>query len=103
MIVVVDPAQVVETEMAGQRCGFGRDTFHHAAVAADGINVVVEHVETGLVVPAGEPFLGDGHTDARSDALSEGASRGFHAGYPVIFRMPRSLAVELPEPADVIE
>ena len=65
--------------MAGQRGRFGGDAFHHAAVAADGVNIVVEDFEPGLVVTAGEPFLGDGHADARGDSLSERAGGGFNA------------------------
>jgi hypothetical protein len=65
--------------VAGQGCGLGRNALHHAAVAADGINVVVEDCEPRPVVPAGEPFLGNRHADARGDALPEGARRGFDA------------------------
>ncbi len=103
VIVVVDPAQVVEAEVTGQRRSFRADALHHAAVAADGINVVVEHLEARPVVTAGEPFLRDRHADARGDALAERTGRGFDAGHPVVFGMPRGLAVELAEMADVVE
>src|SRR6476660_6972732 len=35
VVVVVDPAEVIEAEMAGQRGGLRADPFHHATVAAD--------------------------------------------------------------------
>jgi hypothetical protein len=58
VIVVVDPAQIVEGEMAGERGRLRTDAFHQAAIAADGIDVIVEEIETWLVVTAGEPFAG---------------------------------------------
>ena len=59
VVVVVDPAEVVEAEVAGQRRRFRRDALHHAAVAADGVDVVVEDLEARPVVAVGEPLLGD--------------------------------------------
>src|SRR5258706_8663103 len=103
VVVVVNPTEVIETEMRCQRCGLGRDAFHQAAVAADRINIVIEYVEARLVVAAGKPFLSNRHTDAGGDALSEGTGRRFDSGYPMIFRMSWRLAVELAKPTDVIE
>src|ERR1700692_1238439 len=103
VIVVVDPAQIVEGEMAGERGRLRTDAFHQAAVAADGIDVIVEEIETWLVVTAGEPFARDGHADAGGDALTKRTGRRLHARDPVIFRMPRSFAAELAKMANVIE
>src|SRR6185312_802150 len=69
MIVVVDPAQVIEAEVAGQRRRFRADAFHQAAVAAYGVNIVVEDGKVRLVVPHREPALRDCHTDAGRNAL----------------------------------
>jgi hypothetical protein len=103
VVVVVDPAQVVETEMAGQRGRLRANPFHQAAVAADRIDVIVEDVEARLVVAAGEPLPRDRHADARGDALTQRTGRRLDPGHPVIFRVPRRLAVELAEVADVVE
>jgi hypothetical protein len=46
-IVVVDPAEVVELEVTGEAGGLGGCAFHHATVAADRVDVVVEHLEAG--------------------------------------------------------
>ena len=56
VIVVVDPAQIVEGEMAGQRRRLRADAFHHVAVAANRIDVVVEDLEAWLVVTAASHF-----------------------------------------------
>src|SRR4029079_1323745 len=86
-IVVVDPAQVVELEMAGERRSLRAHPFHQAAVAADRVDVVVEQVEARLVVAAGEPLAGDRHADAGGDPLAQRTGRRLDSGYPVIFGM----------------
>src|ERR1051325_6902759 len=79
VIVVPDPAEIIQAEMTGERGSFGTNAFHHATVTADGIDVVVEDFKTWFVISVGEPFLGDGHADARRDTLSEWAGGGFHS------------------------
>ena len=103
VVVVVDPAEIVEAEVAGEGRRLRRDALHQAAVAADGVDVVVEDLEARPVVAVGEPLLGDGHADAGGDALAERAGRRLDAGDPVVLGMPGRLAVELAEPADVVE
>src|SRR5271170_4883496 len=103
VVVVVDPAEVVQAQMPGQRSRLRRDPFHHATVAADGINVVIKYLEARLVKMVGQPFAGDGHAHACGDTLPERAGGGLDAGHPVIFGMTRSLAVELAEPSNVVQ
>src|SRR4029077_12225129 len=103
VIVVVDPAQIVEGEMAGERGRLRTDAFHHATVATNGKNVVVEEMKAGFVVTAAKPFPRNGHADAGGDALTERTCRRLHSRDPVIFRMPRGFAAELAEMADVVE
>ena len=102
-IVVVDPAQVVETQVTGQGCRLRRDPLHQAAVATHDIDAVIEDVEARAVVSTGEPLLADGHAHAGGDALAERAAGGLDARHPVILGVPRSLAVELAEVSDVVE
>ena len=45
-VVVVDPAQVAELEMAGERRRLAGHAFHHVAVAAQRVDVVVEDRES---------------------------------------------------------
>ena len=102
VVVVVDPAQVVEAEMAGEQSSLDRRP-PSATIAAHRVDAVVEKVEAGLVVTLREPLLGHRHADAGGDPLSERARRGLHAGDPVILGVPRSLAAELTEAADVLQ
>ena len=46
VVVVVDPAQIRELQVTGQRGRFAAHALHHAAVASQRIYVVVEHVES---------------------------------------------------------
>src|SRR4030095_11873351 len=101
VIVVPNPAEIIQTEMTGERGSFGSNAFHHATVTADGVDVVVEDFKTWFVVWWGEPFLGNGHANAGRDTLSERAGGGFHSRDPMIFRMAWRFAVELPKPANI--
>ena len=89
--------------MARERCRLGADAFHQAAVAADGVDVVIEHLEARAVVAIGEPPLADRHADAGRDALAQRAGGRLHARHHAVFGMPGRLAAELTEPADVVE
>ena len=89
--------------MAGQRGGFRADALHQAAVAANGVDVVVEDLVVRPVVPAGQPLARDRHADAGGNPLTQRTGRRLDSRDPVIFRMPRRLAVELAEMADVVE
>src|ERR1019366_2367541 len=97
VVVVINPAEVVQGEMAREGRGFRSHPFHHAAIAADRISIVVEDLVVRPIVAVGEPFFGHGHADAHRNALSEGAGRGLDAGDQMIFGVTGSLAAELAE------
>src|SRR5262245_43549576 len=103
VVVVPDPAKVVEAQMARQRRRLRRDAFHHAAVAAHGIDAVVKDVEARPVVALGEPLLGDGHAHAGGHPLPEWTTGGLDARNPVVLGVTGGFAIELAETADVIE
>src|SRR5262245_4515577 len=89
--------------MTGKRCRFRRNPLHQATVSANGVDVVVEDFEAGFIEAAGEPLLGDGHSDARCNALTQWACRRLDARDPVVLGVTRRLAVELSETPDVVE
>src|SRR5262249_44913575 len=103
VVVVPDPAEAIESEMAGQRGGLGRYTFHHAAVATNRIDAVVEDAVPVLVITAAQPLPGNGHPYTSGYSLPERTSRGLDAGDPMIFRMSRSFAVQLAKATNIIE
>ena len=62
--------------MTGQRRGFMRNTFHHAAIAAQRIRAVTKHFEAGPIEVSGLPAGGNRHADAVSQPLAQRAGRG---------------------------
>jgi hypothetical protein len=103
LVVVVDPAEVRELQVPGQRGGLAGDALHHAAIARERVDVIVEELEAGAVVGLGEPALGDCHADAGRNALAKRASGGLNAGGPAVLGMAGAGAVELAEALDRVE
>ena len=103
VIAVVDPGQVAEPQMAGERGRLAADPLHHAAVAAQGEDVIVEDREVWPVEVPGKPIRGDRHADAVGDALAERPGRGLDPRSQMIFRMPRAFAAELTEMLQIVE
>ncbi len=101
VIVVVNPAEVGELQMPGQRGRFAADAFHHVAVAAHGIDVEIEQLQSGPIVLGGQPAGGDRHAYAVAEALTERAGRGFHAAGMPVLGVAGATAVQLAELADV--
>src|SRR5215467_6661861 len=89
--------------MARQRRCFGSHALHHAAIAANRVDVVVEDLEVGTIVPISEPRLGNGHADTVGDPLSKGSSRGLDTRNQVVLGMTRSLTAELAEVTNIVQ
>ena len=102
-VVVPDPAEAIQAQVAGERRSLGADALHQAAVAADRIGVVVEHLEARSVVAVCEPSFGDGHADAGRDALSQRPGGRLHTRHHAVLRVPGRFAAKLTKPADVFE
>ncbi len=104
VIVVVDPAKVGELPMRSQRGGFGRDAFHHAAVAAKGVDVEVDQVvEAGTVVARSHPAARHRDADAVGQTLPERPGCRLDARGPAVLRVAGTAAVQLPERLDRFE
>ena len=103
LVVVVEPAQVRQLQVPGERGGLGADALHQATVAGDGVDVVVEQVVAGAVERGGLPEPGDGHADAGRDPGAERAGGALDPGGPAVLGVPGTLRVELAEPLQVVE
>src|SRR5262249_42209599 len=79
MIIVVDPAQVRQLEMAGDRRGLARHALHHVAVAAEDIDVVIDQRQIRPIESLREPALRHRHADAVAAALAQRPRRGLDA------------------------
>src|SRR5207244_11491609 len=71
VVVVVDPAEVVQTQVTGEGGGFRRDALHQATVPTYRVDVVVEDRETRSVVAGGEQIMSDGNRHSGSVAIAE--------------------------------
>src|SRR5262249_20966668 len=102
VIVVVNPAEVVELQVPRKRSCLARDALHRPAIAAQCVHAIVEQVKVWLVVSRCEPLLSDRHSDACGDTLSQRTGGCLDAGGPAVFGVSRAAAAELPEGLEVI-
>ena len=103
VVAVVDPAQIAEPQMPGERGGLAPHPLHHAAVAAQCEDVVVEQREIRPIEMPRQPIGADRHADAGRNPLPERSRRGFDTRGQVIFRMARAFAAELAKGLQIVE
>ena len=103
LVVVVDPAQIGQLQVPGQRGGLGADALHQAAVAAQRVDVVIKQLVARPVEGGGLPQPGDGHPDAGGDPGAQRAGGALHPGCPAVLGVTRALGVQLPKPAQVLQ
>ncbi len=102
-VVVIQADELPETQRAGQRAGFVRNTLHHAAVAQKHVSVVVDDRKTGPVEGRCEQGLGQRHAHRVADALTERAGRRFHTDCEVILGVTSRAITELSEIPDLLD
>ncbi len=102
-VVVVDPAQVAQLQVPGQRGRLGADALHQAAVPGDRVHVVVEQLEARPVEGGRLPDPGDGHAHAGGDPGAQRAGGALHPGGPAVLGVTRALGVQLSEALQVLE
>lgn len=81
LVGVVEGDELPEPQVSRQG-GFGSDALLEAAVADQGVGVVVHDRALRRVEPGGEDALGDRHADGRRDALAEAGGEDADAGGP---------------------
>src|SRR6516164_11602616 len=89
--------------MARQRRRFGSHALHHATIAANRVDVVVEDLEVGAIVTVDEPRLRNGHADAGGDTLAKRSSRGLDTRNQVVLGVTWGLAAELAKVTNIVE
>ena len=100
VVVVVDPAEVVELEVAGERGRLVRDALHQAAVAGQRVDVEVEEVGAEALAL---PLRGQRHPDRGRDPLAERAGGRLDAGGPAVLGVARRARVQLAEFFDLVQ
>src|SRR5262249_20653176 len=79
------------------------DPFHHAPIAAQREDAVIEKWEIRFVEVARQPFGRDRHADAGRDPLTERSRRRLDPRGQMVFGMTRTLAVELAKSLQIVE
>jgi hypothetical protein len=102
-VVVVEPDQLPELEVAGEARGFMRDAFHQVAIATYEVGVVVDDVLPRLVERRGQVRLRDRHPHRVPDPLSERAGGGLDARRVTQLGVSWSLRLPLPKLFQVVE
>ncbi len=102
VIVVVDPAEIRELQMSGERRRFAPDSLHQIAIRTHRVNVKVEDFEIRAIEICRLPFAGDRHSDAVAHSLPQRPGRGFNSGSDMRFGMSRRQASQLPEALDLL-
>ena len=83
--------------MSGKGSGLTGNAFHHVAIAAHRINVVVKNLESWTVITRRQPLGRNRHAQAVSNALTQRPRCGLHTRGEAVLRMPWSFAAQLPE------
>lgn len=95
MVVVVDGNEVAQLKVTSHGGGLGGDTLHSAAITEEGVGVVVEEVEAGLVVDTGGVGLGNGQTNGVGETLTQRTSGNLNTGGIVRLGVTGADAVDL--------
>ena len=102
-VVIVESDQLAEAERAGQRTGLVRNAFHQAAVAEEGIGMVVDDLKARPVEGRRQMTLGEGEADRIGDALAQRAGRRLDTEACVALGMAGRMRAHLPEMLDVLD
>ncbi len=86
--------------MAGERRRLRGHALHEVAVAHEREGAVVDEI---LAEPVAQMRLGEGHPDARGEALTEGPGRGLDAQVLLDLGMTCGGSLELPEVLEIVE
>src|SRR5438309_8909391 len=103
VIAVVDPAQVAEPQMTGERRRLAAHSLHHAAITAQREDVVIEQRKTWFVEIPRQPIRCDRHADAGRNPLAQRSRRRLDTRGQVILRMAWTFAAELAEMSQIVE
>ena len=80
-----------------------RNTFHQAAVTADGKDVVIKELLRWRVVTRGKELTGDGHANRITETLTERTGGGFDTGRHAKLWMSGAARANLAELLNVIK
>ena len=63
LIIIIQHNQLVQLQRTGQRGSLAADAFHHAAVSGEGVGMMIDDIEAGLVKMGSQHGFRDRETD----------------------------------------
>ena len=97
LVVGIKIYDIAELQVSSHRGRLVGDALHKVAVAAYGVDMVVEQGKTRLVELMRQILLSHRHAHAVGKALPQGAGRGLDAYPGVALRVSGRVAAPLPE------
>ena len=102
-VVVVEVDHFAQTQGSRQGSRLRRHTLLKVAVGYYGVGVVVNNFMSRPVIPLGQPALGNGHSHAIGEPLTQRASGRLDARLQVVFRVARSFTAPLAEALQIVK
>ena len=99
LIVVIEANHIVEAIVSGQRGGFGSHSLHHAAVAGQQKDALIEQLFR--TEACRQVFTGHRHADTGRESGTQRPGGNLHPRHMPVLRVSRSAAAPLPEIAQV--
>ncbi|VUS83581.1 hypothetical protein SB6422_02459 [Klebsiella huaxiensis] len=79
------------------------DTFHHAAIAHEGVSEVVNNVVARTVELRRQRFLRNRHTHRIGNTLTQRTGSGFNTRGVTHFRVTRRFGMQLAEALQIVQ
>ena len=70
VIVVINPAEVIQFQVTSNRCCFATDSFHEVAIGAKYVYVVIKEIRSVSIKTCGFPFGSHGHANTCANTLA---------------------------------
>src|SRR5262249_21372655 len=106
-IIIVDPDQIAEAQVSGQRRRLAGDAFHHAAIATQRHNIMRDDLMPGTIVVRPQPAARDSHPDTSRHPLPEWPGGCLNPWRQRVVRgvfgMSRAFAMQLTKVHDIVE
>ena len=103
MVIVPDPAKIVQLQVTSQRGSFGLDTLLEASISGHGVDIEIKHVKARLVVGGTQPLAGNRHAHGSGKTISKRSSGGLDTGGPMVFGVTGATRMKLTEGFEVLD
>ena len=102
-VVVIEHDQLAKAQCTSQGRHLVGNTFHQAAIAQEGVGVVINNIMARAIELLRQGFLCQRKADRIGNTLPERPRSGFNTRRVAVFRMARGFGVQLAEVLDVFD